>query len=243
MKNIYVLIPAVNEEHSIGKVINDIPLKYVKEIIVVDNGSEDNTINVTKKTGATVLQEIETGYGAACQKGLKYIFEKCSSEDIIVFLDGDYSDYPEEMNNVVLPIVNSNYDFVVGSRILGKKLGKVSSGALLPQAIFGNWLASKLIKLFWKYSFTDLGPFRAIRATSLQKMNMKDRNYGWTVEMQIKAAKMNLKCKEIPVSYRKRIGKSKVTGTFTGSVKAGVKIISTIFIQVLKNDLNTSIKK
>jgi len=234
MKNIYVLIPAVNEEQSIGKVINDIPLKLVREIIVVDNGSKDNTIQVAKKNGATVLQENETGYGAACLKGLDYIFDKCCSEDIVVFLDGDYSDYPEEMNDIVSPIINLNYEFVIGSRILGKKLGKAETGALLPQAIFGNWLSTKLIKLIWKYSFTDLGPFRAIRTASLQKLKMKDRNYGWTVEMQIKAAKMNLKCKEIPVSYRKRIGKSKVTGTFTGSVKAGAKIISTILIHVLK---------
>lgn len=236
MKNIYVLIPAINEEQSIGKVIKDISLKSVKEIIVVDNGSADNTINVARNSGATVLKEIEHGYGAACLKGLTYIFDKCQSEDIIVFLDGDYSDYPEEMNNIVSPIINSGYDFVIGSRILGKKLGKTKTGALLPQALFGNWLSTKLIKLIWKYSFTDLGPFRAVKATVLRKMKMNDRNYGWTVEMQIKAAKMNLKCIEIPVSYRKRIGKSKVTGTFTGSVKAGVKIISTILIHILKKD-------
>jgi len=236
MKNIFVLIPAVNEELSIRKVINDIPLKSVKEIIIVDNGSTDSTINEAKKSGATILHEEEPGYGAACLKGLKYIFEKCHSEDIIVFLDGDYSDYPQEMTEIVSPIINSDYDFVIGSRILGKKLGKTKTGALLPQALFGNWLSTKLIKLIWKYSFTDLGPFRAVKSTVLRKMKMNDRNYGWTVEMQIKAAKMNLKCIEIPVSYRKRIGKSKVTGTFTGSVKAGVKIISTILIHILKKD-------
>ncbi|MEO6694438.1 MAG: glycosyltransferase family 2 protein [Ignavibacteria bacterium] len=234
MKNIYVIIPAVNEEQSIGKVIRAISLKTVKEIIVVDNGSDDDTINAAKKNGATVLQETERGYGAACLKGLEYIFAKCSPDDIIVFLDGDYSDYPEEMIDLVTPIIDSDYDFVVGSRIMGKKHGRAGSGALLPQAIFGNWLSTKLIKIIWNYSFTDLGPFRAIKATALKNMKMKDRNFGWTVEMQIKASKMNLKCKEIPVSYRKRIGKSKVTGTVAGSVKAGIIIISTIFSHTLK---------
>ncbi|MCW8812040.1 MAG: hypothetical protein OQK65_00800, partial [Chlorobium sp.] len=148
-----------------------------------------------------------------------------------VFLDGDYSDYPEEMNLVVEPIVKDDYDLVIGSRIIGKK-GK---GAMLPQAIFGNWLSSFLINLFWKYKFTDLGPFRAIKYSSLIKLNMKDRNFGWTVEMQIKAAKQKLKTIEVPVSYRKRIGQSKVTGTFKGTIKASTKILWLIFISLFKD--------
>jgi hypothetical protein len=159
--------------------------------------------------------------------------EKIKDEkfDIVVFLDGDYSDYPEEMNLVVEPIVKDDYDLVIGSRIIGKK-GK---GAMLPQAIFGNWLSSFLINLFWKYKFTDLGPFRAIKYSSLIKLNMKDRNFGWTVEMQIKAAKQKLKTIEVPVSYRKRIGQSKVTGTFKGTIKASTKILWLIFISLFKD--------
>jgi glycosyltransferase involved in cell wall biosynthesis len=233
---IFVLIPAINEEPSIGKVLNDIPKNLVTEIIVVDNGSTDRTKDVAADFGATVFTEPNKGYGNACLKGLEYIFKKnLNGDDIIVFLDGDYSDYPEEMNEVISPVTENGFDLVIGSRILGNKLGKVSDGALLPQAVFGNWLSAKLIKLIWNYSFSDLGPFRAIKYSALKAMNMKDKNFGWTVEMQIKAAKLNLKCTEVPVSYRKRIGVSKVTGTINGSVRAGVKILSTIFISIFKN--------
>jgi len=226
-KRIVVIIPAFNEEESLPKVIKDIP-DFVDEIIVVNNGSTDNTSEVAKKNGATVLIENEKGYGAACLKAIDYIKEKY---EVVVFLDGDYSDYPEEMNLVVEPIIKDNYDLVIGSRMLGKR----EKGAMLPQAVFGNWLASFLIKLFWNYKFTDLGPFRAIRFSSLQKLNMIDRNFGWTVEMQIKAAKQSMRTTEVPVSYRKRIGKSKVTGTIKGSVKASSKILSLILISVFKD--------
>lgn len=219
---VVVIIPAINEEESISNVIEDIP-DYVDEIIVVDNGSTDNTMNVAGKSGATVLMESERGYGAACLKAIDYI--KYKHFDILVFIDGDYSDYPEEMDLVLEPIIKDNYDVVIGSRILGKR----SKGAMLPQAIFGNWLASFLIKLFWGYHFTDLGPFRAIKYSSFLKLNMKDKNYGWTVELQIKAAKQKMMCKEVPVCYRKRIGKSKVTGTINGTVKASAKILYLIF--------------
>ncbi|MBS1517771.1 MAG: glycosyltransferase family 2 protein [Bacteroidetes bacterium] len=229
MSDIYVLIPAVNEENSIARVIEDIPADLVKEVVVVDNGSEDNTINAAEKAGAAVLSESVRGYGAACLKGLSYIFGKCSDDDVIVFLDGDYSDHPEEMGKIAAPVIGENYDMVIGSRILGKKLGMTEEDSLLPQAEFGNWLSTALIKLFWGYEFTDLGPFRAVKVSSLKKMKMKDMNYGWTVEMQIKAAKFKMNCTEVPVSYRKRIGVSKVTGTVSGSVKAGVKILYTIF--------------
>lgn len=227
-KRIVVIIPAFNEEESLPQVINDIA-DFVDEIIVVNNGSSDNTSEVAKKNGATVLTENEKGYGAACLKAIDYIKEK--NYEIVVFLDGDYSDYPEEMILVVEPIIKYNYDVVIGSRMLGKK----EKGSMLPQAIFGNWLASFLIKLFWNYKFTDLGPFRAIKFSSLQKLNMVDRNFGWTVEMQIKAAKQSMKTIEVPVSYRKRIGQSKVTGTIKGSVKASAKILYLILISVFKD--------
>jgi glycosyltransferase involved in cell wall biosynthesis len=171
---VVVIIPAYNEEESLPHVLSDIP-NFVDEIIVANNGSTDNTSAVAKKSGATVLTENERGYGAACLKAIDYI--KDQNYDVVVFLDGDYSDYPEEMNRVVDPIIKNNYDLVIGSRTIGKRV----KGSMLPQAIFGNWLASFLIRLFWKYKFTDLGPFRAIRYSSLIKLNMQDRNFGWTV--------------------------------------------------------------
>ena len=225
-QKIVVIIPAYNEEESISFVINDIP-SFVDKIIVVNNNSTDNTSIVAKNKGATVLEESEKGYGAACLKAIAYI--KDDNFDIVVFLDGDYSDYPEEMNLIVDPIINHDYDLVIGSRMIGKR----EKGAMLPQAIFGNWLSAFLIKLFWNFHFTDLGPFRAIKYNSLLILDMIDRNFGWTVEMQIKAAKQKLKCIEVPVSYRKRIGESKVTGTFTGTLKASVKILYLIFKSVI----------
>lgn len=226
-KKVVVIIPAFNEEVSLPSVIKDIP-SFVDEIVVTDNGSTDNTFEVAKRCGATVLKESEKGYGAACLKAIDYIKDK--SYDIVVFLDGDYSDFPEEMKLVIEPIINNDYDLVIGSRMIGKR----EKGAMLPQALFGNWLSAFLIKLFWNYNFTDLGPFRAIKYSSLIKLNMQDRNFGWTVEMQIKAAKQKLKTTEVPVSYRKRIGKSKVTGTLSGTVKASLKILYLIFASVLK---------
>lgn len=221
-KRIVVIIPAFNEEESISNVIKDIP-SFVDEVVVADNGSTDKTAEAAKNSGATVLHEIEKGYGAACLKAIDYISDK--KYDTVVFLDGDYSDHPEEMSLIAAPIIKGEFDLVIGSRMIGNR----EKGAMLPQAIFGNWLASFLIKLFWKYKFTDLGPFRAIKYTSLLKLNMKDRNYGWTVEMQIKAAKQKMKTAEVPVSYRKRIGQSKVTGTLKGTVKASAKILYLIF--------------
>lgn len=221
-KKIVVIIPAYNEEESLPYVIKDIP-EFANEIIVVNNGSTDRTVETAKNSGATVLNENEKGYGAACLKAIDYIKDK--NYDLVVFLDGDYSDHPEEMELVVNPIINDGYDLVIGSRMIGNR----TKGAMLPQAIFGNWLASFLIKIFWGYKFTDLGPFRAIKYSSLKQLKMNDRNFGWTVEMQIKTAKLKLKTIEVPVSYRKRIGKSKVTGTMKGSIKASVKILYLIF--------------
>jgi glycosyltransferase involved in cell wall biosynthesis len=226
-KKVVVIIPAFNEEESIPKVIKDIP-SFIDEIIVANNGSTDNTAGVAAKLGATVVTEYERGYGAACLKAIDYIKNK--NYDIVVFLDGDYSDYPDEMALVVEPIIKDDYDLVIGSRMIGKR----EKGAMLPQAVFGNWIAAFLVKLFWNYKFTDLGPFRAIKYSSLLQLNMQDRNFGWTVEMQIIASKQKMKCIEVPVRYRKRIGESKVTGTIKGTVKASVKILYLIFASLFK---------
>lgn len=220
-----VIIPALNEEKSIAKVINEIPTSIAKEIIVCDNGSTDNTSEEAKNAGATVLIETEKGYGASCLKGIDYINKLEDNTDIIVFLDGDYSDYPEEMNQVIAPILNSEAEMVIGSRTLGQN----EKGSLTPQQVFGNWLATKMLHLFYGVKFTDLGPFRAITLNALNRLNMTDHNYGWTVEMQIKAAKLKVRSVEVPVNYRNRIGFSKVSGTVKGTIMAGYKIILTLF--------------
>ena len=219
---ISVIIPALNEEESIGQVLNDIPGEIVEEVIVVDNGSNDNTVTAAKSHGASVILEPLKGYGAACLRGISMLRQ---DTDIVVFLDADYSDYPQELHTVVKPIVTGKAEMVIGSRMSGAR----EKGALLPQAVFGNKLATFLIRLFWGFKYTDLGPFRAIKYKNLLALNMLDKNFGWTVEMQIKALKKGLRIMEVPVRYRKRIGKSKITGTFSGTVRAGVKIIYTIF--------------
>jgi glycosyltransferase involved in cell wall biosynthesis len=221
-RRIGVVIPAFNEEESIASVIGDIP-PCVDDIVVVDNGSTDRTTESARHVGATVLHEPRRGYGFACLKGIEHLLER--KADIIVFLDGDFSDYPEELPNLLRPIAHNSCDLVIGSRMLGDR----QRGALLPQAILGNWLASTLIRLFWRQKFTDLGPFRAIRTDALMRLTMSDPTYGWTVEMQIKAAKLKMRCSEVPVRYRKRIGRSKVTGTLSGTIKASAKILFTIF--------------
>ena len=224
-RNVYVIIPAYNEEKSIAKVINDIPKNLVKEIIVSNNNSKDSTALEAERAGATVVDAIDAGYGNACLKGISYLKNKAKPKDIIVFIDGDYSDYPEEIIGIILPIKNNKADLVIGSRALGiKEKGSMT----LPQE-FGNWLATRLIDLFYKVKFTDLGPFRAIAWDNLSLINMQDKTYGWTVEMQIKAAKLNLRCTEVPVKYRRRIGVSKISGTLKGVILAGYKIIWMIF--------------
>ena len=220
-----VIIPALNEEKSIAKVINEIPKSIIKEIIVCDNGSIDNTSEEAKKAGATVLVEHEKGYGASCLKGIDYINKLDDKTDIIVFIDGDYADYPEEMNKLIDPILKNEAVMVIGSRVLGQR----ERGSLTLPQVFGNWLATNMLYLFYRVKFTDLGPFRAITLDALNKLYMNDRNYGWTVEMQIKAAKQKIKTIEVPVNYRNRIGFSKVSGTITGTLMAGYKIIFTLF--------------
>ncbi len=207
--------------------MTEIPKELVQEVIVCNNNSKDKTKEVALAHGATVVDQPEPGYGNACLKGLAYLESKPKNEqpDIVVFIDGDYSDYPEEMSNVVRPIIEEEYDMVIGSRALGN----LERGAMQPQQIFGNWLATNLIKFFFGYQFTDLGPFRAIRWDKLQALEMQDRNYGWTVEMQVKAAKQKMRCTEVAVNYRRRIGVSKVSGTLKGSILAGHKILWTIF--------------
>ncbi len=228
MKKTVAIIPALNEERSIGKVIGDIPRDSVTEVVVVNNGSTDSTARIASECGATVIDEERKGYGWACLAGMDYIKNSSYVPDIIVFLDGDYSDYPQEMKTLVSPITEGGYDLVIGSRTIGER----EKGALLPQALMGNYVATRLIKLFYGVGFTDLGPFRAIRYDKLLSLDMRDKTFGWTVEMQIKAAKKGLRCTEIPVSYRKRIGTSKVTGTTAGSLMAAVKIIWMIFRQL-----------
>lgn len=227
MPRISVIIPAYNEEKSIAHVISDIPADLVQEVIVVNNNSSDNTPEAARAAGATVLHESRPGYGNACLKGIAYVADKSTDEqpDIIVFLDGDYSDYPGELPQVVQPILEGKADLVIGSRVLGKR----EAGALMPQQIFGNWLATTLLRWLYGVRYTDLGPFRAIRFSTLQQLGMRDRNYGWTVEMQARAARQKIRYAEVPVNYRRRIGVSKVSGTVKGSVLAGYKIILTIF--------------
>ena len=215
-----VIIPAYNEEKSIAKVIQDLP-SSVDEIVVVSNNSSDETLDVAKKAGATVLTEKRRGYGYACLKGISYIKSQSIKPDIIVFLDGDYSDYPNELNKLIAPITNEDFDFVLGAR--SKKLREKGS-MTIPQ-IFGNWLATSLMAFFFNSKFTDLGPFRAIKYNKLIDLNMKDKTYGWTVEMQLKAIKRNYLYKEIHVKYRNRIGISKVSGTLKGTIFAGIKIL------------------
>tara|TARA_B100000768_G_scaffold180105_1_gene199268 strand:+ start:1566 stop:2258 length:693 start_codon:yes stop_codon:yes gene_type:complete len=221
---IKVIIPAYNEQDAIANVINDIP-DIVDEIIVVSNNSTDNTEKNAKNAGATVLKEVKKGYGYACLKGLDYIAKLKDKPAIIVFIDGDYSDYPEQLTEIIAPIINNDIDFVIGSRV--KRLRE--EGSMTPQQVFGNWLATFLMKLFFGAKFTDLGPFRAIKYDKLLALNMEDKTYGWTVEMQLKALKKELLYIEVPVKYRNRIGISKVSGTLKGSILAGVKILGWIF--------------
>jgi len=219
--NIKVIIPAYNEADAIGKVIAAIP-KEVSEVVVVDNNSSDQTATVAQKAGATVLFEPKKGYGHACLKGIAHVANH--PPDVLVFLDGDYSDHPEELTKLTAPILKGEVDFVVGARVPELR----EKGALTPQQIFGNALACFLMRWLYHSRFTDLGPFRAIRWSTLQDLNMKDKTYGWTVEMQLKVLRQEIRYQEVPLSYRKRIGVSKVSGTVKGTIFAGIKIIGWI---------------
>ncbi len=219
-ENVTVIIPALNEEKSIAKVLDAIP-DWVNEIIVTDNASKDETAKIASAKGARVITEKFKGYGDACYRGI----EQARFARIIVFLDADFSDYPEKMSLLVDPIVEGKAHMVIGSRTLGL----AQKGSLTPQQYWGNKLACFLIGLIWGKQYTDLGPFRAVSAEALHQLNMRDRGYGWTVEMQIRAIQEGLDVMEVPVNYRKRIGKSKISGTITGTLMAGTIIIKTIF--------------
>tara|TARA_B100000768_G_scaffold173427_1_gene182676 strand:+ start:195 stop:899 length:705 start_codon:yes stop_codon:yes gene_type:complete len=218
---IVVIIPALNEENSISKVVNSIP-NIVDEIIVINNGSDDSTAIKASISGAKVIHEYRKGYGYACLKGIDYLNK--NPPDIVVFLDGDYSDYPEDLEAIIKPILEKNMQFVIGARVKFLR----EKGALTPQQIFGNTLACLLMRLLYKANFTDLGPFRAIGWKNLVALEMSDKTYGWTIEMQLKVLRRKIKYIEVPVRYRKRIGYSKVSGTVKGTIMAGYKILTWI---------------
>jgi glycosyltransferase involved in cell wall biosynthesis len=222
---IVVIIPAFNEENGIGNVLSEIPADLVAEVVVVDNNSRDRTSAVARQAGATVLDEPRQGYGSACLKGIAYCRRMQVPPDVVVFLDADHSDYPEEMALLLRPIFEESVDLVIGSRALGNR----EKGSMTLPQVFGNWLATGLLRGLYGVRFTDLGPFRAVRYAQLVAMNMQDTTYGWTVEMQLKAAKLGHKTREVPVRYRRRIGYSKISGTVKGTVLAGYKILYTIF--------------
>lgn len=221
-KTIAVIIPALNEEKTLPKTLRDIPKSLVDEVIVVDNGSTDQTPSIAREQGAIVLHESMKGYGYPCLRGIEYL--KGKMPDIVIFLDANYSDHPEEMPQLVEPIIKENYDLVLGSRVMGK----FEEGALRVPVYFGNLLAIILIRLLYGFKYTDIGPFRAIKFNKLLELNMYD-NLGWTIEMQVKAIKKNFRIKEVPVSYRKGTGKSKITGNIKGIIKVGYRIIWTVF--------------
>ncbi len=217
-----LIIPALNEEASIGQVLAEIPVGLYLQILVADNGSTDATAAVARAHGATVVHEARRGYGSAC---LRAIGSLDKTADVVVFMDADSSDVPVEAASLLRPIVEDRADLVIGSRALGASV----PGSLALHQRFGNWLATALIRIFYRHRYTDLGPFRAIRASSLRQLDMRDRDYGWTIEMQIKAIRKGLRVVEVPVSYRKRIGESKISGSFGASLAAGAKILWKVF--------------
>jgi glycosyltransferase involved in cell wall biosynthesis len=221
------VIPAWNEEGSIGRVIDDLPKEWVRRVVVADNNSTDYTADVARKFGATVVPASRQGYGSACLAGLAFLaaLPEAEQPDVVVFIDADYSDHPEQLPLLVGPILDGRAEFVLGSRMLKPQ----PAGALLPQAVFGNRLACVLMRVLFGHRYTDLGPFRAVSWAALRRLEMSDPNFGWTVEMQIKAARGRLRILEVPVNYRPRIGFSKITGTVSGTVRAGYKILLTIF--------------
>ena len=225
---INVVIPAMNEEKAIGKVISEIP-DIVTRIIVANNNSIDRTADVAREHGAEVVDVSIAGYGRACLAAVE-LAQPC---DILVFLDGDASDFPEQLIDLVEPIINDEVDFVIGSRLSGS----AEKGSLTVPQQFGNWLACWLMGLFWGAKYTDLGPFRAIRMTSLKRLKMQAPTFGWTVEMQVRVVKHKLRYSEVPVRYRNRIGTSKISGTIRGVIMAGVYILGTIFYEALFNSV------
>jgi len=218
-----VVIPAFNEERSLPLVLAALPRPPVRRVVVTDNASTDGTSRVASEGGAEVILETRRGYGSACLAGLDHL-RRTGPPDVVVFVDADFSDHPEELPSLIAPILSGKADLVIGSRILGSR----EPGALLPQARAGNLVACLLIRLFYGHRFTDLGPFRAARWEALERLEMSDPNFGWTAEMQVKAVRRGLRCVEVPVSYRRRVGVSKITGTVSGTIRAGYKILWTV---------------
>ncbi len=221
-KKIAVIIPALNEEKTLPLVLKDIPKGLIDEVVVVDNGSSDETPAIAREWGATVLFEPKRGYGYPCLRGIEHL--KGINPDIVAFLDGNYSDYPDEINMIVKPIIEEDYDMVLGSRVMGQ----VEKGALRFSVRFGNFLATTLISIFYGFRYTDIGPFRAVKFKKLLELDMND-NLGWTVEMQAKALKCKFRIKEVPVSYRAGTGKSKFTGNLKGIFIIGYRIFKAVF--------------
>jgi glycosyltransferase involved in cell wall biosynthesis len=216
-----LIVPALNEEPAIGRTLDLVPRDLYREIIVADNGSRDRTAEIARARGATVIHEAERGYGAACLRAIQALPEGIEA---VVFMDADSSDDPAEAALLLAPIYEGRVDLVIGSRMLGR----AEAGALAPHQIFGNRLATWMIRVWFGHRYSDLGPFRAIRVDALRQLDMRDRNYGWTIEMQIKALRHGLRVIEVPVSYRRRIGVSKISGNWRSSIAAGAKIIWTV---------------
>lgn len=222
MTTVDAVIPALDEAEAIGSVLDALPRPLIRRVVVCDNGSRDSTAAVARERGAMVVDEPRRGYGAACLRALRAL--ESDPPDVVLFLDADRSDDPSEAPRVLAPILEGRADLVIGSRVLGER----EPGALTPQARFGNWLATRLLRALYGVRYTDLGPFRAVRWDRLRSLGMRDRDFGWTVEMQIKAARAGLRSVEVPVRYRRRVGRSKISGTVAGSVRAGAKILGTI---------------
>ena len=230
-----VVIPAFNEEASLPLVLADLPKPPVRRVVVADNNSSDGTARVGRAGGAVVVPAPIPGYGSACLAALDHV-RRHDPPEIVVFLDADYSDHPEELPRLVAPILNGEADVVIGSRVLGRS----EAGALMPQARAGNLVACTLIRLLYGQRYTDLGPFRAIRWQAFEQLDMNDPDFGWTAEMQVKAVRARLRVVEVPVSYRKRIGVSKITGTVRGTILAGYKILWTVFRYSLSRSRSAS---
>lgn len=224
-QRILVVIPALNEATSLPHVLKAIP-GWVDRVVVVDNGSTDDTADVADRLGAVVITEPRRGYGRACQAGLSLI----DDSDIVVFLDGDFSDDPTAMGNLIDPICDAGADLVIGSRILGHR----ETGSMPLHQLLGNRFIAGLMALITDFHFTDLGPFRCIKTKSLRQLSMQDQDYGWTIEMQLKAVLSGLKVVEVPVSYRKRLGRSKISGNLFRSIAAGLKINRRLLIEVYR---------